>query len=189
MSTARYRKNPMITVRPVSVDDHAEIQKVQAAATATLRQVYRPGKRAIENKARISSSLRGLVAVADGRIVGTVQYYVNSRSLRAIGLGVLPDYRQKGVARSLIRCLEKIGIEEKAAQLKLHTVKETGNVEIFRRLGFMVTAEQEENLFESDRFDKLTDVEMVMQFPSLERRKQKAEDNGEVKIPLIDKGF
>jgi ribosomal protein S18 acetylase RimI-like enzyme len=73
------------------------------------------------------------------------------------------NYRQKGIARNLIRHIEKIGIGENATQVKLHTVKETGNVDVFRRLGFTVVAEQEDDLFESEKFERLTDVEMIMQ--------------------------
>lgn len=157
----------MITVRPERVEDQEEIQCLSAAATASLRQTYRPKKKAIENKARMSSSLQRLVAIVDGRVVGTVQYYMENRSVCLLGLGVHADYRQKGVARCLIRYLEKIGKRESATQLKLHTVKETGNVDIFRRLGFTVVAEREEDLFESDRFDKLTEVELTMHIPEL----------------------
>ena len=152
----------MITVRPERVEDQAETQNVIAAATATLRQTYRPKQNAIENKARISPGLQRLVAVAGGRVVGTVQYYLEGQSVRVICLSVHTDYRQKGGARSLIRHLEKIGIGEKTTQLKLHTVRETGNVNIFKRLGFTVVAEREDDLFESDRFEKLTDVEMIL---------------------------
>lgn len=158
----------MIIVRPENAEDQAEIQHVRAAATATLRQTYRPRQRAIDNKARISPSLQRLVAVTDSRVVGTVQYCMANRAVCLIGLGVHADHRQKGVARSLVRHLKKIGIKEKATQLNLHTVKETGNVEVFRRLGFTVVAERENALFESDRFDKLTEVEMILQLPMLE---------------------
>jgi ribosomal protein S18 acetylase RimI-like enzyme len=153
----------MITVRPERVEDQAEINNVIAATTATLRQIYRPNQKAIENKTRLCEALKRLVAVADGRVVGTVEYYIENRSVCLIGLGVHTNYRQKGIARNLIRHLEKIGIGENATQIKLHTVKETGNVDVFRRLGFTVVAEQEDDLFESEKYERLTDVEMIMQ--------------------------
>jgi len=155
----------MITVRPERAQDQAEIQNVRADAIATLRQVYRPNQRAIENKGRISKFLHTLVAVTNGRVVGTVQYYMDKQSIRVIGLSVHTDFRRKGVARSLIQYLGKIGIEENATRIKLHTVKETGNEDVLRRLGFVVVSEREDDLFDSDSFDKLTDVEMIMQLP------------------------
>ena len=155
----------MITVRPERVEDQAEIKNVIASTTATLRQTYRPNQKAIENKARLCETLKRLVAVVDGRVVGTVEYYIENRSVCLIGLGVHTGYRQRGIARKLIRHIEKIGIGEKATQIKLHTVKETGNVDVFRHLGFIVVAEQEDDFFESEKFDRLTDVEMIMQLP------------------------
>lgn len=165
----------MITVRPERVEDQEEIKNVRDAATATLRQTYRPNQKAIENKARIGATLKRLVAIDDGRVVGTVQYYVENRSICLIGLGVHTDYRQKGIARILIRHLKKICIGEKATQLRLHTVKETGNVDVFRHLGFIVVAEREDDLFESAKFDKLTDVEMIMPLPKIESKNSYAE--------------
>ena len=159
--------NKMILVRPEESEDQAEIRKVRDAAVATLRQTYRPGRKAIENKARLSPDLKRLVAVCGGRIVGTVQYYSRNRCLHITGLGVLEDYRQKGVARSLVYRLEKICPEQKATRLKLHTIKETGNVEVFKRLGFTVIAEREDDFFESDRFERLTNVEMFRQCRSV----------------------
>ncbi|HBA53797.1 MAG TPA: hypothetical protein DCZ04_04890 [Syntrophorhabdus aromaticivorans] len=52
----------MITVRPEEADDQAQIESVRAEATATLRQAYRPGQKALANKARISAYLRRLVS-------------------------------------------------------------------------------------------------------------------------------
>jgi len=151
----------MITVRPEKEDDQSGIQETDAAATATLRLIYRPNQRALANKARISTRLQRLVAVIDGRIVGTVQYHVEKQAVNVIGLGVHKDFRRRGVARSLIQSLTEIGRREKAIRLQLHTVKQTGNVEIFERLRFSGIAERKDDFSESDRFDKLIDVEMI----------------------------
>ena len=42
----------------------------------------------------------------------------------------------------------------------LHTVRETGNVDVFQRLGFLVESEELTTLFESDRFSALSEVVM-----------------------------
>ncbi|HBA54271.1 GNAT family N-acetyltransferase [Syntrophorhabdus aromaticivorans] len=152
----------MITVRLEKDGDQVEIESVRAAATSTLRETYRPGQKALANRARISASFERLVALNDDIIIGTVQYRLENQSLRVIGLGVHTDHRRKGVARSLMSHLKEIAEREKTTALRLHTIKETGNVEVFTRLGFIVVAEQEDELMESDTFEKLTDVEMVM---------------------------
>ncbi len=165
----------MITVRSERVEDQQGIQNVSTATTAALRQVYRPNQRGLDHKARIGESLKRLVAVIDDHVVGTVQYYLEDQSVRVIALGVHPDFQRNGVARSLFLRLQEIGIQEKATNLRLHTVRETGNVEVFRHLGFTVIAEQETELFESDIFEHLIDVEMEMALHQHESHKKAAE--------------
>lgn len=155
----------MIIVRLEEVGDKQGIETVRAAATATLRQTYRPSQKAIADKASASASFKRLVAVADGRVVGTVQYYVENQAVRVIGLGVHADYRKKGIARAIIHHLQNIGMKEKANHVLLHTIKETGNVEVFTHLGFTVISEQKDELMESDIFEKLTEVKMIMYLP------------------------
>lgn len=155
----------MITIRPERTDDLASIQEVDAAARASLREIYRPSREALINKSRMGPHLRRLVAIIDGRVVGTVQYHVDGHSLGVVGLGVHPDVRRRGAARSLVRWLREIALNERADRLHLYTVKETGNVEIFEGLGFTVISEREDEFSESDRFDKLIAVEMEMRLP------------------------
>ena len=155
----------MIAIRHEKPDDQPGIQEVDASATATLRRTYRPSQKAIVSKERIRKQTQRLVAVINDRIVGTVEYHITDQSLGIMGLGVHQDFRMLGVARSLFCALEAIAAKEEAARLHLYTVKETGNVDVFKRLGFMVASEQEDEFSESDGFSKLTGVEMVMQLP------------------------
>lgn len=156
----------MVTVRPDKPSDQPDIQAVDAAATATLRQTYRPNQRALINKVRLDTHLRRIVATIEDRVVGTVRYSVDNQSVRVIGLGIHPDFRRQGIARELLRSLEEIGKGERAIRLHLHTVKQTGNVDVFKRLGFTVIAEREDEFAESDRYQKLIDVEMEKQIES-----------------------
>jgi ribosomal protein S18 acetylase RimI-like enzyme len=148
----------MFTVRHALPQDDIAIKEINFLATATLREVYRPKPSFARNK--ISKHLERLVAIERDRIVGAVRYYVEDPILRIIGLNVHPDFRKKGVARELIRALEEIARQQKIARLQLATIKQTGNVEIFRRLGFKIIEEREDNFSESDKYDVLIDVEM-----------------------------
>ena len=78
----RHREDGMITVRQEELDAQEGIETVRAAATAKLRETYRPGQEALVNKDRISVSLKRLVAVANDLVVGTVQYYIENESVR-----------------------------------------------------------------------------------------------------------
>lgn len=155
----------MIIIRPASLDDQISIRAVEDAATATLRQVYRPNQRAFTNRAQAHIHLHRLVAISENRVVGTVRYHVADQAVNIIGLGVHADFRRRGVARCLLEFLVEIGRREKATRLRLHTIQQTGNVEVFKRLGFTVIAEREDEFAESDRFEKLIDVQMERQIP------------------------
>ena len=149
-----------IIVRPSEPEDDAAVKTVAALSTPTLRKTYRPNKAALDNKARMADRLNRLVATRDGRIVGTVQWYVEDESVRVVGLGVHPDFRRRGVARELLAYLGTMGRKVGATRLRLYTIKETGNVGLFTRLGFHVVAEREDRFSESDKHATLTEVEM-----------------------------
>jgi len=64
----------------------------------------------------------------------------------------------------MFRFLEEIGKGEGATCFRLFTVKQTGNVEVFSRIGFRIVAERKDDFSESDMYDTLTEVEMEKQF-------------------------
>ena len=80
--------------------------------------------------------------------------------LSFLGLGVHTRFRRRGVAGALIGQLETIGRNCGCTAVILHTVRETGNVDVFQRLGFLVESEELTTLFESDRFSALSEVVM-----------------------------
>ena len=149
-----------IEVRPAVPEDRAGYLEVDAQAVATLRRTYRPNLAALEHRDSLKQLLERLVAVSEGRIVGTVQWYVQADCVRLLGLGVKPEWRRHGVARRLIAALSAIAVENGLSRLSLSTVRETGNVEIFVRLGFSVVSVGPDAYSESERFPSLTNVEM-----------------------------
>ena len=150
----------MIEIREASEQDPAGIAQVAAEATATLRRVYRPNERALANRTAMKRSLVCLVAEMDEVIVGTVEYAVEDPVLRVINLGVRESFRRRGVARALVEALVRIARNSGAPCLLVHTVKETGNVPIFERMGFRVTAESEDTYSENGGGAPLTDVQL-----------------------------
>lgn len=148
------------TVREVSSEDEAETAEIGRLAMVALRKVYQPTSHAISRRAAVSVDLRRLVAVLDGRVVGVVDYYFTENRLSFLGLGVHPQFQRRGVATALIRELERIGRGRGCAAVLLHTVRETGNVAIFERLGFSVESEDLTDLFELE--GGMAAVEVVM---------------------------
>ena len=149
-----------LAIREARPDDELQAEEVDRLATATLRTLYRPTDVALQHRAAIVSSVRRLVAVSEKRIVGVVQYHIAADHLSFLGLGVHPSFRRRGVATALIQQLESIGRSCGCTSVLLHTVRETGNVEIFERLGFLVESEEPTTLFQSEKFSALSEVVM-----------------------------
>jgi ribosomal protein S18 acetylase RimI-like enzyme len=150
----------MVSVRHATQEDNEAVAKVEASAVATLRETYRPKAGGATKLDRIPSGMRRLVALLEGDIVGTTRYWVDGDALRIVGLGVHSQSRGKGVASALVGYLATIGRALGAKRLVLHTVKQTGNVPIFQRLGFQVVAETDDQYSDSDKHATLVDVEM-----------------------------
>lgn len=143
-----------LIVRPASVGDAAGIEAVAASGLATLRQFYRPTPEALARRAKLPVLPR-LVAVLDDAIVGTVEYALGRERLHLMGLFVLASHRRLGVARCFIDTLASLA---RPLPLSLDTIRETGNVPIFERLGFVVVREQPARDFVSERYRELVDV-------------------------------
>ncbi len=148
-----------IRVRHATPEDIEAAQEVAALATETLRETYRlVASPPSDGSPR--PALTRLVAEIKGRIVGTVQYGVKGSRLHFIGLMVHPDHRRRGVARAILESLAGTARDLGLTHLSLYTIRETGNVPIFERMGFTVIHEETADWAQSDRFDILTDVYM-----------------------------
>ena len=153
-----------VEIREARPADAAQIAAVNASATSTLRETYRPNARALAHKKSIADSLTQLVAVVEGTVVGTVQYKFEAGHklehgrVHFLSLDVQANFRRQGVATQLIDRLAEIGKQAGAKVLSTYTVTQTGNVAIFERVGFRVVCEEPSELFESDRFDTITET-------------------------------
>lgn len=123
-------------VREVHKTEEAARLGIVKAATQELRRTYRPRG----NGGECGSSLSGvLVALQGHMLVGTAEYVRKDNHLYIQGVAVHPQYRNQGVCRALMRAVERIAKDDKLTALALCAVEETGNVEVFKSLGFTVT--------------------------------------------------
>ena len=60
----------------------------------------------------------------------------------------------------IVQHMLRIGRGHNCRRMTLYTVRETGNVDIFEHMGFVVKSEGPSHLFESDRFPSLSEVSM-----------------------------
>ena len=155
-------------MRAATPEDEADVRAICDMAIATLRKTYRPTTETIHAQGDGPSTLPRVVAAIDGAIVGTVQYRLSERSLICIGLAVHDNFRNRGVARSMFDSLSDLGRILGADRLVLWSVRQTGNIPIFLRLGFIPIREEPSLLFESETHQKLSEV--LMERPILGRR-------------------
>jgi len=124
-----------LVIRGVHEDDEAARREIVEAATRELRCTYRPR----ENRGPcggVPSSV--LVALKESAVVGTAEYIRKDRHIYVQGIAVHPEYRVSGVCRALLRYVEEIAKAEELPALALCAIEETGNVEIFKNLGFKI---------------------------------------------------
>ncbi len=147
-----------IKIRVAVDEDLAAAQCLSDAAFLELRAIYRPTADAMTvRKAAVSDAVR-LVAELEGQLVGTVLYRVDADHVRLIALAVDSRYRRSGIARQLIEEAGRVAQSNGIGKLGLWTIRETGNVSIFARLGFRIVREGAATLYESDKFSELHDV-------------------------------
>jgi ribosomal protein S18 acetylase RimI-like enzyme len=138
-------------------DGYSEVGRL---ATEILRRVYRPRDGASGTSFGDKKLIR-LVAVEGEKIVGTVRYYVEDDRIHLIGLMVHPDFHRRGLGKAMIEHLVKLAEEQGLKKLSLYTIKETGNVMIFEKMGFSVVREEVDvSWAQSDMFERLTETYM-----------------------------
>lgn len=160
----------MIIVREALPEDHEAVEAVVASAMAVLRRIYRPGPKAMAAKSGIASELKRVVALVDGELVGTTQYYEDGDAICVLGWMVRQDWQRMGVGRALISRVTEIARKADKQRLLARTIRQTGNVLVFEKLGFVVMAEKPDTLFVSEVYPSLTEVELEMNLESYQLR-------------------
>jgi ribosomal protein S18 acetylase RimI-like enzyme len=145
----------MFVIRIVVPEDEPAAKAVTETAFEPVRAIYKPKK----PTAAEASQIR-LVAVRDGEIIGVVSCMPKPGRLHLMGLATHPAHQRRGVARALIDHAETIARAVGLPQLSLYTVKETGNVPVFVRLGFRIVSEQPDQWSESPDGRPLTEAYM-----------------------------
>ncbi|MET2947372.1 GNAT family N-acetyltransferase [Vibrio owensii] len=120
-----------------------------------LRAIYSPNK-----TAKPTSSKDEWVNYAyylEGRIVGCVKAKLTDDELQLSGLAVESASRKQGIARRLIMALCEL---YSVNALSVWCVEETGNVEIFKALGFEVLQTESSPLFSLTNGRPATEVKL-----------------------------
>ncbi|MDA2935392.1 GNAT family N-acetyltransferase [Acidobacteria bacterium AH-259-D05] len=150
----------MISITVATAEDIAQAKAIAKAAFSELRSVYSPTQTAIANQ---QDSTAYVVAKAGQTVVGTLQYFDEGERIYVFDVAVDPHYRRQGVARRLIAFVSDTARSLGHKTVLTRAIKETGNVEIFERLGFRVVGEETAKWCFSDRYSVLHDVYLERQ--------------------------
>ena len=147
-------------VREAKAEDLLEAKTVHARAFAPLAGIYRfTGDTLARQEERFHDGVR-LVALQEGRIVGTMQYRCDARHVHLLALAVLPDFQRLGAGRTLVEHAAHLSPALGHHTLALDTIAETGNVPRFERMGFRVVQTRVAQDCVSERFGTLHLVTM-----------------------------
>lgn len=149
-------------IREFRQEDSKDLLVVKDQMKRFLRKVYRPTQAGYENRSRIEKELKRIVAISERKVIGTSQYYFDENYMRILGLTVHEDYRLKGIARSIVNHIIELANNKGCIALRLFTIKETGNVPIFERIGFKIVGEHQDGFCEGLNGERVTDIEMEL---------------------------
>ena len=158
------------TIRPATSDDEPaliEIQHSSAIHHATIdpdrwrMQTLEEGARSRRHWHRVGPRSEGLVAVADGRVVGMVELWLKrprdaegariARIKVDLGLAVAPDWRGRGVGSALMRAAEDWARAHGAERMVLDLdAYNDGARRLYERLGYEVEALAMDKAIEPD---------------------------------------
>jgi predicted GNAT family acetyltransferase len=150
----------MIMIRAEGAGDAVLAAAVSERAFRQLRNVYRPTDAAVAKKGRENAAWKRLVAEQDGQIAATVEYRLDSNRLAIRDLAVEPDLQHQGIARQLVDTLAEIARGEGLLAMSLFTIRESGNVRVFQRLGITAVSQKVATWCVSDEFATLHETHM-----------------------------
>lgn len=149
-----------ILIREATSADAERVADVFTAAFAPLRSLYRPNKATLTHQHDHTYDEIRLVAEINGKLVATVQYDQHEKHLHVIGLAVHPDFQRRGIAGCLLEEIGQRACNMDRRLLVLNTIRETGNVPLFHKMGFPVVQEEIATWCTSEMYPHLHDVKM-----------------------------
>lgn len=147
-----------IEIREMAPEDEPGTRIVSKESHATLRKIYSPTP--IAKQIGTEVPFTRLVALSAGQVVGMVTFEVDGKALYFGSLGVLENFRRQGIATAIVVHLEQTAKSQGFKKLTCATVKETGNVQIFEKLGFSVISSQLSDKFVSVNGEPVFEVRM-----------------------------
>jgi len=151
----------MVEIISTNSYDKSKLEPIYEDSRKALREVYKPKEDVVFEP--LNPLRKEIIVVKCGDLeVGTTRVHYYEQRVHILGLGVLDNYRRKGVCSMMIDFLKTKAIKSNLSQISLYTIRETGNVEVFRKSGFEVSVEQVTKDFVSEKYNELHEVYMVL---------------------------
>ena len=154
-----------LVIKRVQSYDNKALEKIHESMKKTLRKIYVP----IEtNKTNCINNIfedEIIIAEVNDVAVGTVRIKVVNDRLHLIGLGVIEDFRNLGIGKAIIQYSKKLASEKNLKYLSLYTIKETGNIDLFKKFGFKLVHQEKTDAFIGVSCDVLHEVYMELDIP------------------------
>lgn len=144
-SSSQASRKTVFVVRPEQAEDAQGVQDVYQTATADLRRVYVP-RSGIAGSVVVEQAQR-LVATEHGEVIGVLELLEQPRQFYIQALAVATRARCRGVAKQLLLHVEQLAKRKGKQIIVLRTVCETGNFQVFSRLGFVVVDREKTDHF------------------------------------------
>ena len=149
----------MVAIRAFIATDAESVQLIMTSCTSELRAVYAPKPQAEIVSANNSSPNSRVVAVDHvDTVIGVAECIAHPFALYVQGIAVAPTHRRRGVASALLGYIATLAVDLGLPALQVATIKETGNVEVFKRLGFAVIEERTSERFLGQHGQPVTEV-------------------------------
>lgn len=146
-------------VRPFVESDTDAVNAIRAACTLELRAVYTPiPANGTAPASRSHPSFQVVAVDRSSAVVGIAECIRHPSAIFVQGLAVAPTHRRCGVARELLAYIASFAEANGFSVLELAMIKETGNVNLFLRLGFAVCREQTSERFVGRDGTSVTEV-------------------------------
>ncbi|ELR64419.1 hypothetical protein C942_02442 [Photobacterium marinum] len=141
----------------LSTEEH--FHRLTTIAFDELRTIYQPTKLAHEQKSQSHEKWEPFGYFIGNNLVGCIEVSINNDVMNLRTLAVAKGYRRQGIARKLID-----GVLPKYSGVKsisVWCVEQTGNVTVFKHLGFEVTQSFYSKLFELQDGSKAVEVQLM----------------------------
>jgi ribosomal protein S18 acetylase RimI-like enzyme len=149
----------MIAVRAYRPTDAEPVEQIVTECTRELRAVYRPEFQAPATLSNPSPATNRVVAlIGTSTIVGVAEFVTRPSVLYAQGVAVVSGYRRRGIANALLTHIAAVATDMGIPTIEVATIKETGNVAVFIRLGFHLVAERPSERFLGSNGQLVTEV-------------------------------